>query len=229
MLALALLLTLTLAAATMNKYRAVLGTSRELVLASASPRRADILSKNIGLAFRVEVSTFKEDLDKAHFGTAVDYVCETARCKALDVLSRLSSDGRVFDGIVISADTIVSHQGRILEKPADLLEARAMLGKLSGSTHTVITAMTLASKSSAVSPTCRVFFEETVVKFASLTADDIDYYCATNEPYDKAGGYGYQSLGAQLVERIDGCYYNVVGLPVNRFCTEMAEFLKEVS
>jgi len=174
----------------------------ELILASASPRRAELL-KQIGIPFRRMVSGVDEDLqDPAEPG---DHVRVLSRRKAEDVAGRISS------GIVLGADTIVVLDERILEKPADGKQAAEMLAMLSGRTHQVYTGLTLidAARGASVSR-----IEVTEVTFRELTSEEIDAYVATGEPLDKAGAYGIQGRGALLVSGIRGCYFNVVGLPL---------------
>ncbi len=115
--------------------------------------------------------------------------------------------------IVISADTIVVLGDDILEKPLDQADARKMLGRLSGKTHTVISGVTIASFATA-SPKKESFVVTTQVKIKELSGKEIDSYIRTGEPLDKAGGYAAQGIGSYMVERIEGSYANVVGLPI---------------
>ncbi|KAJ3184111.1 hypothetical protein HDU85_001962 [Gaertneriomyces sp. JEL0708] len=191
---------------------------RNVVLASASPRRSEIL-KNLGVKFRIVPSTFAEDLDKNNFQHPSDYVMATAEAKGLEVFERIAStsgDGAV--PVVISADTIVCHAGRILEKPSSAEHAKDVLRSLSGHVHEVLTAVVVfhgVDSNGALLRTSAV--ECTKVEFGPLTTEDIDAYVATGEPMDKAGAYGYQGLAAALIRRIDGDYYNVVGFPTYTF------------
>ena len=184
-----------------------------LILASASPRRAALLA-GLGLDFRVEPSLFEE----RHTDRPTDpaALVETlALGKARDVARRYST------GLVLGADTVVIQDGTAFEKPADAREARSMLSRLAGRWHVVYTGVALADAATAA---YRVGHEKTRVKFRSLTPDEIEAYVATGEPLDKAGGYGIQGLGAVLIERIDGCYTNVVGLPMARLALMLKEF-----
>ncbi|MBP2653278.1 MAG: Septum formation protein Maf [Firmicutes bacterium] len=171
------------------------------ILASASPRRQELL-RQIGCEFRTVVSSFMEDnsLDLPPKELAVFQ----ARAKACDVARRLGTGN-----IVIGADTIVVQEGRVYGKPSDLADARRMLSELAGVEHAVITGLAVA-----VGEKVWTDFAVTMVRFRDLTSDEIDRYLATGESLDKAGAYAIQGRGALLVERIDGCYANVVGLPL---------------
>lgn len=175
----------------------------KLILASGSPRRIELLKK-LGCKFRVIPSKVEEKINPSLSPT------ENARriscLKALDVASKIS------EGIVIAADTMVVLNRKILGKPKNKKEARAMLQKLSAKEHRVITGIavvdmkTKAFKQSAVT---------TKVKFRKLNQNLIEKYIKSGEPQDKAGAYGIQGKGALLVESIKGDYFNVVGLPLN--------------
>ena len=171
-----------------------------LVLASASPRRSDLL-RTVGLDFEVDPADVDESVRAGE--DALDYVARIARAKCLAVATRHRTD------VVLAADTTVAVDGEILGKPADADAATAMLTRLSGETHQVHTALAVWSGG--------VTLEQVVtteVTFASLTDTEIAAYVAIGESFDKAGGYGLQSAGAVLVERIDGSPTNVIGLPV---------------
>lgn len=170
--------------------------SVRLVLASGSPRRADLL-RTVGLSFTVDPA----DVDEAVLAgeDAVTYVERVARDKWAVVAARHP------DAVVLAADTTVALGGEILGKPADDAAALAMLTRLSGRTHHVHTAIVANGRSQVVT---------TGVTFGDLTGDEIAAYVAMGESLDKAGGYGMQSAGAMLVERIDGSPSNVIGLPV---------------
>ena len=176
----------------------------DLILASASPRRAELL-KQVGIPFRQVVSGVDEDLHDP--ADPEDHVRELSRRKAADVARQMSS------GIVLGADTVVVLDKHILGKPADGGEAAAMLTMLSGRTHQVYTGLTLIDVAQDVSVS---HVEVTEVTFRKLSRDEISDYVATGEPLDKAGAYGIQGRGALLVSGIKGCYYNVVGLPLAR-------------
>jgi septum formation protein len=170
-----------------------------LVLASRSPRRREILQQ-AGIPFVVR----PEDVDETpQPGEAArDYVTRIAREKAGAVTA---ANGE----IVLGADTTVTIAGEILGKPLDAGDARRMLHLLSGRRHTVLTGVCLRSASRMVEDCA-----ETAVWFAPLSAREIEDYAASGEPMDKAGGYAIQGLASKFVERIQGCYFNVMGLPV---------------
>lgn len=133
--------------------------------------------------------------------------------------------GRLGHGLVIGADTVVILSGATLEKPADAAEAREMLAALSGRWHEVYTGLALVDGLTGIA---RIGHERTRVKFRRLLPGEIEAYVGSGEPLDKAGAYGIQGLGAVLVERIEGCYTNVVGLPLARLISMLREFGVEV-
>jgi septum formation protein len=201
----------------------------QIILASSSPRRSSLIAENIGLSFQIEIPTFKEDLDKALCGTPENYVSLTSKMKCLDIASKHEKSEFSQPTLIISADTIIAHNSEILEKPADSDCAFHMLRKLSGKEHNVLTAVTIAFRASSTSEfTYRTFCESTIVQFCDLSDDTIRSYVASGEPLDKAGGYGIQGLGSSFVSHLHGCYFNVVGFPVNRFCVELIDILNEV-
>ena len=184
------------------------GIAGPVVLASASPRRADLL-RQVAIDFEVCVSDVAEDgaVPGAH---ATEVAAEHARQKALAVASGMPGP------VVIGADTVVVLGAEVLEKPESEDHAREMLQMLSGKRHTVITAVAMAI---ADASDTRIVAEDQVhtrVVFRDLDGAEIDAYVATGEPMDKAGAYGIQGHGALLVREIEGCYYNVVGLPLSR-------------
>lgn len=183
---------------------------QRIILASASPRRHELMSR-IGLTFDVEISEIDEDMPDG---------VEPAWC-VRDLAHRKAAAvaGKHREGIVIGADTIVVSRGRILGKPTDATDARQMLGFLSGAEHEVLTGVAVID---TVSRKSVVEHELTRVVFKKLTPEEIDGYVASGEPLDKAGAYGIQELGALLVKEIHGCYFNVVGLPV----AKLADMLK---
>ena len=172
-----------------------------IVLASASPRRAELLRAS-GIAFDVRPA----DVDESPIASELprDYVSRVAQAKA--VAARKAAGVR----IVLAADTAVVIGTHMLGKPASIDDARHMLSLLSGRTHEVLTGVTVLFPHRA--PDTRV--ESTIVEFAPLTKDEIDWYVASDEPMDKAGAYAVQGLAARFVRRIDGSYSNVVGLPI---------------
>ncbi len=173
-----------------------------LILASQSPRRKELLQQ-IQLAFSVISSkvdeTFSPDL-QPH-----EVVMYLAHKKAKEVSSQYPSD------YIIGSDTVVTKDGRILGKPESEKEAKEMLTLLSGTIHTVYTGVAIIRGERE-----NLFFEKTDVTFWELTSKEIDDYIASEEPFDKAGSYGIQGLGAKLVKEIKGDYFSVVGLPLSR-------------
>ncbi|XP_044139955.1 probable bifunctional dTTP/UTP pyrophosphatase/methyltransferase protein [Bufo gargarizans] len=199
---------------------------KRVVLASASPRRQDILS-NVGLRFEVVPSWFKETLDKSQFSAPYEYAIETAKQKALEVARRMHVKHLKTPDIVIGADTIVTLKGAILEKPCDKQDAYNMLSRLSGKEHSVFTGVVIvhcrSKEENHLETDIIDFYEETKVKFADLSEDLLWEYIDSGEPMDKAGGYGIQSLGGMLVESVHGDFLNVVGFPLNHFCRKLTE------
>jgi len=176
-----------------------------LLLASASPRRADLL-RAAGFTFDVLVTDVDERLAPGEPPEA--YVRRVAEAKARAALG--AARGRV----VVAADTAVVVDEEILGKPADDAEAARMLRRLSGRWHTVLTAIAVAAPSKDLSPGVEARVEATRVEFARLEEAEIAWYVASGEPRDKAGAYAIQGLASRFVSRIDGSYGNVVGLPV---------------
>ncbi len=178
-----------------------------VILASASLRRSEILTE-WGVAFEALPAV---DVDEsAARGTAVDVAMRLARDKASSVLRRCAKEpGGI---VVIGADTVVELEGDLLGKPAGDAEARAMLERLSGRTHRVVTGLAVGSRTGSL----RVASETSEVTFSRLDREAIDAYVATGDPKGKAGAYGIQSKGARLIAGFTGCYYNIVGLPIRR-------------
>lgn len=183
--------------------------SVQLILASASPRRRTILDLS-GATFEVVPSEFEElPLDGE---TPDEMVLRFSAGKALDVSSNHP------EALVLGADTIVVLDDAVLEKPDDPEHAARMLARLSGRTHTVKTGIALVHMASNRQVG---FLEQTRVTFSPLSATQIDDYVATGSPLDKAGSYGIQDEGALFVERIEGDFYTVMGLPLNRLHREL--------
>lgn len=176
-----------------------------IILASASPRRKEIL-QNQGLRFEVVISDEEENINKELSPEL--YTSELALLKAVSVAKKVEDA----DAVIISADTVVYFGNEILEKPKDEEDAFLMLKKLSGKIHQVYTGICVMRKKDALTVTKSV---KTDVKFKELSDNTIKRYLDTKEYCDKAGGYGIQSKGALLVEKIDGDYNNVVGLPLS--------------
>lgn len=180
----------------------------KLILASGSPRRAEIL-RNAGFTFETIAAGVDETPLRGEGAEA--YVLRVARAKACAVASRLrGSEG---DAFVLAADTIVSAEGELLGKPADADDARRMLRLLSGRTHEVLTGVAIATRPAGDEIAAA---EKTRVTFRALAESDIENYISSGEPFDKAGGYGIQGLGGRFIPRIEGCYFNVMGLPLAR-------------
>jgi len=186
--------------------------THRIYLCSKSPRRAELLELT-GLEFEVfPLEGVDEDaLLRGREGDVVGRAEYLAREKAKAAL-RLSKPG-----MFITADTLViADDGAVLGKPADANEAELFLDRLAGNWHTVATGVAL-SESDGVKTRTSSLVETTRVKFASMTAAEIRRYIATGEPFDKAGGYGIQGRASVYIERIEGCYFNVVGFPVHAF------------
>jgi len=183
-----------------------------IILASNSPRRKELLTQ-IGLSFTVAPADVDESVLPGE--SPESYAARVALDKA-----RIASE-RAGEGIVIAADTIVAINDSILGKPRDGRDAEAMLALLSGKEHRVITAIAVMDTSTARNMTRT---SVTKVWFRDLTEREIAAYVATGEPMDKAGAYGIQERGALLVERIEGCYSNVVGLPLSLLGEMLREF-----
>lgn len=182
----------------------------EIILASASPRRAELL-RYLGVAFRVVPSEVEEDPGESLF--APELALKRAKTKAFVVAQNHPQ------AVVLGVDTVVCCNGEILGKPRDHEDAARMLRLLAGRVHEVSTGMVLKQESASWQQeevvTTRVYFRD-------LDEREIQGYLATGEPFDKAGGYGIQGYGALLVEKIEGCYFNVVGLPL----AKLGEMLK---
>ncbi len=178
--------------------------SRKIVLASSSPRRKDLL----GLIRIPHVIVHPQVVEENYgYEDPVAHVLRLSRLKALSVKPKFT------EGFILGADTTVVLDGNILGKPEDPLQAKAMLRKLSGRRHEVYTGLTLIDAKTGKEVQG---YERTSVKIRRLSLEEIDAYVATGEPLDKAGSYGIQGYGAGIVEKIEGCYFNVVGLPIVR-------------
>ena len=173
-----------------------------LILASKSPRRKELLSI-ITTDFEIIPAVSEENADPSLSPDM--FVQELAKQKAMEIAASHPDD------TIIGSDTVVAINGEILGKPKDKDDAFRMLTLLSGTSHSVFTGVAVVKNGETYS-----FTEETKVKFFPLSDKEIYDYIATGEPFDKAGAYGIQDLGALLVEGIDGDYYNVMGLPTGR-------------
>ncbi len=182
---------------------------KPIILASASPRRREILEK---LGFVCEIIPANLDEESIRHSDPAEQTLLLAEAKAAAV----ARPGR----LNIAADTIVVLEGEVLEKPRDQAHASQMLKKLSGRPHWVFTAVCMVfPRGEKIS-----FLEKTAVHFLQLTEATIAAYTATPEPYDKAGGYGVQdAFGMANISRIEGCYFNVMGFPASRFMQALSE------
>lgn len=180
-----------------------------VVLGTSSPRRLELLS-----LFRIPFKVITPDVDECieNIYEPQSIVMELSRRKLEGVISQLSKN-KFFESIdaIITADTIVWMNGEIFGKPKNEMEAKTMLRKLSGNWHKVFTGVCVKIEDDEI-----LFFEETKVKFKELSEFEIDYYISTGEPLDKAGAYAIQGLGGVFVERIEGDYSNVIGLPISK-------------
>jgi septum formation protein len=226
---------------TILPYLQQINKEYRVILASASPRRKELLSL-IGITnYEIQVSSFAENLDKSTFTSAEEYCRNTAEEKVKDVCRNLDLGSLDKKTIVIGADTIVAINGMILEKPVDEDDAFRMISLLNGQEHEVHTAVVLFSNfhsnnsnNSNPSPARHSplmkftsIIETTKVRFSHLQEQDIIAYVQSGEGRDKAGSYGIQGLGGQLVEKVDGCYFNVMGLPIHVLSRELALLLRE--
>ena len=184
---------------------------KKIILGSASPRRKELLSQ-IGVPFEVRVSNKEEVYTNT---VPKEIVKELALMKAENVASEIPAR----NVIVIGADTIVVLERQILGKPKDEEEAKAMLSRLSGKTHQVMTGVCLLSADQRV-----CFCDVSDVEFYPLTAEEIDAYVATGEPLDKAGAYGIQGEGFFLAKKITGDFYSIMGFPVARVLRALKKF-----
>ncbi len=178
----------------------------KVILASKSPRRVEILEK-IVKEFEVVESNFDENTIDFK-GDIEKYVKDLSRNKAIEVSKRLNEPS-----IVIAADTVVFQNGKVLEKPKNEEDAFSMLSSLSGNTHKVYSGICLIN---TYNDTVVTDCDCTEVRFSELNPRQIRNYINSGEPMDKAGAYGIQGLGGAFVEGINGCYYNVMGLPLNK-------------
>lgn len=185
------------------------------ILASASPRRKELLEK-LGVEFEVRPARGEEKITK---DLPWEIVMELSRQKAQEIAEDAGADT-----VIIGADTIVSYEGEVLGKPADEQEAFRMLRLLSGKEHEVYTGVTIIDNRTGERNT---FFEKTKVFMYPLQESEIADYIASGEPMDKAGAYGIQGSGAKFIQKIDGDYYNVMGLPIGRVYQEIKTFLTE--
>lgn len=185
---------------------------KKIILASKSPRRQELL-KGLGLTFEVRTKDIEETY--AADLRAEDVPVFLSEKKANEFLHELKSGD-----IIITSDTIVIHQGKILEKPQSKEEAHEMLRRLADSEHVVVTGVCIQSLEKKV-----VFSDLTLVEFSALTDEEIDFYIENYKPFDKAGSYGAQDwIGFVAIKKLTGSYFNVMGLPVHRVYAELKKF-----
>ena len=215
------------AATSLSILKQLNANDRTIILASGSPRRKELLSLMGISEFTILKSDFAEDLCKDLFTSSDAYCLATAQAKASDVVKtlELKQGYQRLGTVLIGADTIVEINNKVLEKPADEVDAANMIRMLSNSWHTVHTGVCIYTnqggdakkerENTAPLVCTSSFVTSTRVKFFQLSEEDIAAYVATRDGFDKAGGYGIQSIGGQMVEKIDGCYFNVMGLPIS--------------
>ena len=185
-----------------------------IILASRSPRRQHLL-RDLGIKFDIVIRDFDEAYPENLSGEKI--ALYLAEAKANSFVNEITANE-----IVITADTIVWCDGKVLGKPSDREEALSMIRELSGNTHEVITCVSILSKDKK-----RTFCESTKVTFEKLTEEEMEYYIDKCKPYDKAGAYGIQEwIGIAACSRIEGSYFNVVGLPVQKLYRELHNFIK---
>jgi septum formation protein len=188
----------------LNKYR--------IILASRSPRRQQIL-RDLGLRFDVATRDYPETYPENLTGSEIAMYLAKEKSKCFK--DKISDDE-----IVITADTIVWCNNRVLGKPSDKEDAIGMIRDLAGNTHEVITGVSILSSARE-----RTFYDSTKVTFEALSDEEINYYIEKFRPYDKAGAYGIQEwIGLAACSRIEGSYFNVVGLPVQKLYKELRDF-----
>lgn len=184
-----------------------------VILASASPRRKQILEM-CNISFKVIVpevdENFQQDIKPN------ELVMSLSKKKAIAILEKTCTNN-----IILAADTVVALKGEILTKPKDKIESFNMLKKLSGKEHFVYTGVCLIKNKKVKSN----FYSKTKVQFYELTDKEIEDYIKTNQPFDKAGSYAIQGAGAAFVKKIDGDFYNVVGLPISKVIREIRELI----
>ena len=178
---------------------------KKVILASTSPRRAQIFSM-LNIPFITMNPDYnEEELSKKN--SPYKFVQVAAKQKVISILPKITSDS-----FVIGADTIVFQKGQIITKPTSIEDATKILNRLSGKKHTVYTGICIFYKGKIVCD-----YSKTSVYFYPINKSVIHSYILTKEPFDKAGGYGFQGIGGQFIERINGCAYNVIGFPVSLF------------
>ena len=191
-------------------------TKYQLILASQSPRRKELLAY-LQVPFYIQAA----DLDEVTEETdPFKMVTDLAKQKGQAVFNQLRQEGKYPEPFIVASDTLVELNGEVLGKPKDKAHASEMLKKLSGKTHRVLTGVYLATNEKE-----HYFVEATEVECDELSEQLLQEYVNSNEPLDKAGAYGIQGLAQVFIKGIQGCYANVVGFPVNRFLRELKIFL----
>ncbi|NTU99447.1 septum formation inhibitor Maf [Candidatus Falkowbacteria bacterium] len=184
-------------------------SKRRIILASRSPRRKALLEQ-VGLDFEVRESEYEEDMQALE--DPIELVKFLALKKAEDVAKHYD------DAIVIGADTFVVYDNKFIGKPKDAVDAQRILKMLSGQENTIVTGFAVIDTvSGKVVNSC----DKATIKIRKLSDEDIDSYIATGEPLDKAGAFGIQGVGAVIVERVDGDYHNIMGLPLSKLYDEL--------
>ena len=192
---------------------------KRLILASASPRRREIL-QNLGVRFEVMVADVDESCAERDPRRLVEHL---SLKKAQAVAARLEKMGESLEGtVILASDTVVSVDGEILGKPKNEADAKRMLGLLSGRRHEVISGVALVGCGKS-----RAAHEVTEVEFDTMDEETVSYYIRREPPYDKAGAYAIQGLASAWIKGIHGCYFNVVGLPVHRLNCLYSELFGE--
>ena len=181
--------------------------SGRVILASGSPRRHEIIQK-MGINAEVVPSFYDENLDRSAYANHGDYVQDIAKYKVQEVYDRLKAHSRP-PSLIIGADTLVTMDNIIYGKPKDQSHAFEMLSRLANREHTVYTGVCLKTPETEVN-----FYDSAKVKFGDISKEQIEAYIESGEPLDKAGGYGVQGIGGCLIEKIDGDFYTVMGIPL---------------
>jgi len=183
-----------------------------IILASKSPRRQELL-KSLNLDFEIKTKEVEENFPPALFREEIPVFLSNLKAKAFE--NEINAND-----LIITSDTIVWHENEQLGKPKDANEAQEMLQSLAGKQHEVITAVTLFTKDKKTT-----FYDVTKVYFKEISNEEIDYYIQNYKPYDKAGSYGIQEwIGFAGIEKIEGDYFNVVGLPMHKLYLELNKF-----
>lgn len=186
-----------------------------LILASSSPRRAELI-KLFGVTF--EIIHSEVDEENEHYTMPEVQVLELAQKKAFGVAAKINR------GFIIGADTVVVLDNEILGKPRNSSDAKKMLSRLSGKSHTVYTGYAISHEPSGEMISD---YEKTEVRFRDLSFDEIEAYVKTGNPLDKAGAYGIQDQSAIFVKSIDGCFYNVMGFPISKIYQRLSFFAEK--